>query len=62
MIRKPCRVSTWLSCFLEADKNYKTIVIASEAWQSQAIQSRSVSRGLPRFARNDDPFLDSFLL
>ena len=35
----------------------KQIVISSEAWQSQAMQNRSVSRGLPRFARNDVLFL-----
>ena len=34
----------------------KLIVIASEAWQSQTMQGRSVSRGLPRFARNDALF------
>jgi len=35
----------------------KQIVISSEAWQSQAMQNRSVSRGLPRFALNDNSFI-----
>jgi hypothetical protein len=36
---------------------YKTIVIASEAWQSPTYRAALHRLGLPRFARNDALFL-----